>query len=186
MQKIKRESLGALLNLKLAQTLSAFSQPVTAAEAARKLGEKPNRLGHRVRALKKLGLLREAYRSGRRVYLQAAAGQLDLSYSEVSTELLERTLNEIVKEFEALIRAGFNQVLAGENLDKSFFFRFDSSLPLPARPRLLPLIYLSRTTLTPAVLELVTTLIQEINKTPDSGSEAGQKIRLGLVVVDDS
>jgi DNA-binding transcriptional ArsR family regulator len=186
MQKIERESLGALLNLKLAQTLSAFSQPVTAAEAARKLGVKPNRLGHRVRTLKKLGLLREAYRSGRKVYLQAAAERLELSYSEVSTELLERTLNEIVKEFEALIRAGFNQVLAEDNSDKSFFFRFHSSHPLPARPRLLPLTYLGQTTLTPVVLELITTLIQEINKTPDTGSEAGQKIRLGLVVVDDS
>jgi DNA-binding transcriptional ArsR family regulator len=186
MQKIERESLGALLNLKLAQTLSAFSQPVTAAEAARKLGEKPNRLGHRVRTLKKLGLLREAYRSGRKVYLQAAAERLELSYSEVSTELLERTLNEIVKEFEALIRAGFNQVLAEDNLDKSFFFRFDSSLPLQARPRVLPLIYLSQTTLTPVVLELITSIIQQVNKAPDTGSEAGQKIRLGLVVVDDS
>lgn len=186
MRDVPFELVKILHDPNLLRLLEAFKAPCTTAEAARKLGEPANRVGHRVHKLRRAGLLTEARRQGRKVFWQARSLEFTL---QPSGELLAASLEHVDGLLEQLGTAIKKQIerrflLGGEPSGLA-----PTQVSLQDRPGLEPVqpqIYLAAKPLSDSSrqrLQALTQHIQELVVRSDSNRQ-GPTTLVGVFVVE--
>lgn len=169
----------------LLRLLEAFKTPCTTAEAARKLGEPANRIGHRVHKLRRAGLLTEVRRQGRKVFWQARSLRYTLPPSSkllvASLEQVDRLLEEVGTAIKKQLERRF--LLGGGLADPEP--TLVSLQDHPDLEPLLPQVYLATKPLSESSRQQLRALTQQIREVVRSEpNRQGSNTVVGFFVVE--